>query len=201
MFSQAKQKPTLVRMHKCRQSRGSGIILGVVSSLLLVCSGVMSVLLLLNTGVSMYYREKLGFIADQAATYASTYSAFLQNTGTRDSDVSAMVNALMSSMDLNSSNTTVSVTGSTSPGQQISVTITANLPIVTSSAFSSAIPQRIRSTYTAVATNKPYANSYIVSIDPLFGKTTGNLTDPAGQLPPDGQPAWFISLGQFYKLR
>ncbi len=185
-----------------RSRRGSGIIIGVVSVFLLVSGSVLAVLLLMNTGVATYNKEKLGFIANQAAIYAATYSAYLTDTTKRQTNVSSMVSSLLTSMGLNSSNTTVTVTDTTVGAQPaVSVTVSANLPTVMAANFSSVLPQQIQSTFTAVAIKAPYATEYVVGLDPLGGKVTGLMINPTGALPNDGRPAWSIGLQGLNKIR
>lgn len=187
---------------KSRNKRGSGLIVGVACLFLIISGTVLAVLLLMNTGVATYNKEKLGFIANQAATYAATYSAYLPDAATRQSNVSSMVTNLLTSMGLNSSNTNVTVTDTTVGAQAaVSVTVSANLPTIMSANFSSVLPQQIQSSFTAVAIKAPYATQYVVGVDPLGGQATGLMINPTGALPNDGLPAYSISLQGLKKIR
>jgi hypothetical protein len=187
------------------------LILGIVLVFLLVTACALTVLLSVNTGVATYNREKINFIANQAATYAATYSPFLSNTSIRKKNVTDMVNGLMTGMGLNGSNTTVTITDTTVGGKPaVSVSVSTNLPTVLAANFSSILPQQLQSDCTAVAvidplaTNcleVPYATGYAVGVDPFGGKVLGNLVSPTGALPNDGQPAWLIGLTGLSKLR
>src|ERR1043165_7494135 len=88
-----------------RARKGSALIVGIAALFLIVAGSSLSVLLILNSGIATFNKEKLGYIANQAATYASRYSAFLSITSTRNQNVTDMVNGLLSDMGLNSSNT------------------------------------------------------------------------------------------------
>lgn len=201
MLPQNHEKKWTMNTHR-RTRRGSALIVGVVAVLLVICASVLSVLLLLNTGVATFNREKVGFVAQQAATHAATYSAYLSDTSKRQDDLNSMVNGLLENMGLRSSNTTVTVSDTTVDGKPaVSVTVTANLPIITAPAFSSVMPQRIQSTYTSVKAKAPYADQYIVGIDPFGGRVLGGQVNPTGTLPNDGQPAWSISLLGVFKIR
>src|SRR5579883_2497962 len=109
-----------------RPETGSGIVEGVVGLMLIVSATVIAVMLLLNTGIATYNKEKLSFVADQAAIYATSVA----DSPTRDSDVSSFVNNMFSNMGIQASNTTVTVKDiACSKWAAIQVQVTTSLPI------------------------------------------------------------------------
>lgn len=58
--------------HLSRSTSGAALVEGVVALCLITMGTVVAVTLLVNTGMSTYYKEKLGFIANQAAIYAAS---------------------------------------------------------------------------------------------------------------------------------
>lgn len=54
-----------------RAARGQGIVEGVVGIVILIIGVVLAVLLLVNAGVSAFYKSRIGFITQQAADFAS----------------------------------------------------------------------------------------------------------------------------------
>jgi len=51
--------------------RGAALVEGVVALAMIIMGTVGAVLLLVNVGMSMYYKQKLGFIASEAAMYGA----------------------------------------------------------------------------------------------------------------------------------
>lgn len=191
---------------KCNQRRssfmrpmtGSGIVEGVVGLVLIIGTTVLASLLLINTGVATYNKEKIGFVADQAAAFATSCT----NMSTRQADVSSFVDNLLTQMGLNASNTNVTVSD-VAVGQwaAVSVSVTSNLPTIMSSGFSNLLPQQIQVSDTAVSIKSPYVSQYIVGVDPFGGTVTCALIDPTGNLPPDGLEAWRMSLTGTKRIR
>ncbi len=62
---------TGVRKHSGRRQSGQALVEGGVALVLIVGGTVASTLLLANVGLSTYYKEKLGFVCNQASSYAS----------------------------------------------------------------------------------------------------------------------------------
>ncbi len=185
-----------------RRMRGSALILGLAAVFLIVSGSVLAVLLILNTGAATFNKEKVEFITYQTASYAATYSAFLSDAQKRQTNATDMVNGLLQEMGMNGTNTTVSVSDTTLSGQPaVSVTVTVDLPTVAVGNFASIFPQRIQSTSTAARTKDPYAEQYIVGIDPFDGKVVGAQVNPIGSLPNDGTPAWNISITGVRRIR
>ena len=55
-----------------RRQNGSAIVEGVVSLCMITIGVVLFVGFLINVGFSSYYKERLGWVADQTARYASS---------------------------------------------------------------------------------------------------------------------------------
>ncbi|MFA7339963.1 MAG: hypothetical protein WC028_24510 [Candidatus Obscuribacterales bacterium] len=60
--------------HRLRGAHGAALVEGVVSLVMITIGTVAAVTLLVNAGMSTYYKEKIGFIANQCATYAASLS-------------------------------------------------------------------------------------------------------------------------------
>lgn len=58
-----------------RSNRGQGILEGVAGLLIITMGVVLFTGLLVNVGFSSYYKERLGFVADQTARYAGTLTS------------------------------------------------------------------------------------------------------------------------------
>lgn len=55
-----------------RNQRGSGIVEGVAGLALIITGTICAVLLLVNCGMAMYHKNRLGFVAMQTASYAAS---------------------------------------------------------------------------------------------------------------------------------
>lgn len=192
MLLLAKQRNFKSSLRPClRTMGGSGIVEGLVGLMLIIGSTILAVILLLNTGIATYNKEKVAFVADQAATYATS----LTNLSTRDADVRSFVNSLLNQMGVKASNTTVKVTDiACSKWAAVSVSVSTTLPTLMSSGFSFLIPQQLQVSDTAVAIKSPYATAYCVGVAPVGGQVTLALLNATGVLPNDSLPAWSINL-------
>ncbi len=180
-----------------RASAGSGIIEGIVALMLIIGSTILAVILLLNTGIASYDKEKISFVADQAASYATT----LFDSKTRDADVSAFVDEMLNQMGVKASNTSVKVTDiKCNRWAALSVDVSSTIPTLMSSSFSSMLPQQIQVSARSVAIKSPYAEAYCVGTAPIGGQVTLALLNADGTLPADNLPAWSISLALGVKL-
>lgn len=195
---------------RSRSKRGAGIILAVVIVMLLASACALAVLLSVNTGVATYNNEKLGFIANQGATYIANFWPYLPTNQVRQDNVTSMVNGLMSNMGLNGNNTTVTIAYPMVNGtQNVSVTVTSSLPTITSGGFSSVIGQQMQATNTATVpmVAKPYATGYVIGQDPIGGGlVTGYLVSPDitnlnATIPTQNQTVWSIGLDGLHKVR
>lgn len=192
-----------------RAAHGSGIIVGLLGVFLLVSGCVLAVLLAVNTGVATYNKEKIGFIAYQAAAYAANCYPYLPDASVRQANVADMVNGLLTKMGLHSSNTIVSVSDTTLNGQAaVSVSVSANLATITAAGFSSVFSQEIEMTNTAVVqkAKNPYATAYLVGVHPFGGKVTVFLNSPNNNnstavIPNQGQDVWSIGLDGLHKMQ
>jgi hypothetical protein len=58
--------------NKHRKNKGAALVEGVVSLAMVIGGVILGVLLLVNVGVSMYYKQKLGIVSNHAAQFAAT---------------------------------------------------------------------------------------------------------------------------------
>lgn len=181
-----------------RSKQGSVMVEGAVGLLLVISGLIVAVLFLLNSGLAVYNQEKIGFVANSAASYAAN----LTNTSTRQADVDAEVKDTMANLGLDSSNTSTTISDVTLNSlPAVSVTITANLPTLMTANFGSIFPQQIQINNTAVALKPVNPMRYLVVVDPLGGQVTVPLINTTGILPNDGLPAWQISLAGVKNIR
>src|SRR5262245_28409097 len=61
-------KPPTVKLRS--DQNGAVLVEGVVALVLIISGTVLATLLLVNSGLSTYYKEKLGFVANQASQFA-----------------------------------------------------------------------------------------------------------------------------------
>jgi len=90
------------------RSRGAVLAEGVAALWMITIGVVCGVTLLINVGMSTYYKEKMGFITNQAATYASSLPA---GYDIRDKTI-AIVKGLLKDMNMPTSDYNVKVTAS-----------------------------------------------------------------------------------------
>ena len=57
-----------------RSPKGAALVEGVVSLVMIIIGTMAAVTLLVNAGMTTYYKEKIGFVANQCATYAASLS-------------------------------------------------------------------------------------------------------------------------------
>ncbi len=171
---------------------------GVVGLVLVIGGALMAFLLLMNTGVATYNKEKIGFVANSAASYAAT----LTDPSTRQANVESLVGTTMSNMGLNSASTVVTIKDLTEASiPAVSVTVAVNIPTLLSGSISGLLPQQVQMTDTAVALKPINTMQYLVIQDPLGGQVTVPLLNNTGALPKDNLPAWSISLQGVKKIR
>lgn len=107
----------------------TGQTMGVADLLIIVPVTVLAILLLLNIGVSMYFKSKLGFIASQAATFAAAQVSASPSVDPTPK-TKALVIALLKAMGLPFGTTSVGVTPFTAAGQKaVSVQIVDDFPL------------------------------------------------------------------------
>ncbi|CAN5274618.1 hypothetical protein BH10CYA1_BH10CYA1_58860 [soil metagenome] len=174
-------------MQKRRNQQGSSVLEGVVGLWLVVAAIVLGTLLLVNAGVSTYCKEKLGFIANQAADYA----AVLPPDGARQGLVQNMVRELVGKMGFSTAGTQVTIEDLTlvsRPG--VKVTVTTPFSTFLSSVGGNIIPPLITLSDSAVALSNGWYPAYAVVVDLQGQKTLSILVDPAGQIPNDTLPVY-----------
>jgi hypothetical protein len=182
-----------------RPARGSGIVEGLVGMMLISGATVLTVILILNSAIASYDREKIGFVANQTAYYAAS----LDDPSTRDSDATAFADNLLTQMGLQASNTTAKVSDTAAgPFASVSVEVSAKLPTVTSSAFSYMLPSQLQVSDTSMVVKRPYVTQYLQGVDPIGGQVVVPLIEaPTATLPPDSLQAWQIALFGVTQLR
>jgi hypothetical protein len=157
---------------------------------LLIVGTVLGLLFLVNVGGATYGREKLGFIADQAAGYATTLP-----TANRQQMVTDMVTQLLASMGFSTTNTAVTVSDATVNGQPgVQVTVTTSLATLLGGAFAGVIPGEISMPYTATAAKNRWFNSYAVCTLLNNQKLTNPVVDTQLPLPNDGLPGYVTTI-------
>ncbi|MBI4533545.1 MAG: hypothetical protein HY711_06320 [Candidatus Melainabacteria bacterium] len=147
-----------------RSLAGQALAEGVVALLLVVAGVVGGVILLVNVGMSTYYKEKLGFVANQVATYAATLSASNDITA-KSTD---LAKDLMTKMGLPSDATVTTETTTAGGKSAVSVTIqTGSLPLFGKGDI---LPLKISLRDTAVAIKGAGFSDFLV----LGGSPDGN---------------------------
>lgn len=174
-------------MRTSRKQKGSSVVEGVIGLWLVVAAIVLGTLFLVNAGVSTYCKEKLGFIANQAADYA----AVLPPDGARQGLVQNMVRELVSKMGFSTSGTQVSIQDLTLVSRPaVKVTVTTPFSTFLSAVGGNIIPPLITMSDSAVALNNGWYPAYAVVVDLQGQKTLGIMVDPAGQMPNDQLPVY-----------
>ena len=108
-----------------RSARGSGIIEGTVGLMLVSIGVVLFSGLLVNVGFGSYYKERLGFVADQTANYAS-----MQSDEDKQKKVEEFAEALLKQMGFANQDTKVSLQEIEVYGEQATqVDITSDFPL------------------------------------------------------------------------
>jgi Flp pilus assembly protein TadG len=178
-----------------KRSKGSALVQGVVGLWLLVIGTLLGLLLLVNVGGATYGREKLGFVADQAAGYATTLPA----AANRQQAVTDLVKLLLAKMGFSTTNTTVTVSDTTVNGQAgVQVTVTTSLATLLAGNFGGIIPGEISMPYTAAAAKTRWFNSYAVCTLLNNQSLTNPVIDTNMSLPKDGLPHYSTNiLGTF----
>jgi len=82
-------------VNRNRTHRGSVLAEGVVALGLVIAGAVGGTLLLVNAGVATYYKEKLGFIDNQAAIYAANQANLGLNSDQVQAQTETFVNDLL----------------------------------------------------------------------------------------------------------
>jgi hypothetical protein len=180
-----------------RTKKGSAAVEGVAGLWLVVLGVVFGALLMVNVAGVTCYKEKIGFIANQAADYAAT----LPNDAARHGLVLDTVKALLVNMGFQNAHTVVTLTDvmvATRPS--VKVTVTTPFSTFLSKEFSTVIPLQITLSDSAVAVSNGWYPSY--GIVQSGGKQfLGVMINNTGALPPDSKPAYLISIMGQWKTR
>jgi len=179
------------RTTACRNCNGSVLAESAAGMWLVISGMILGTLLLLNVGGYIYYKEKLGFIADRTATYACT----LPVNATRNSLAIAAANQNLSSMGFDPARTTIDVSDLTITGRPaVKVTLTCSLSTLLSSNFSSVIPSLITISDTAVSSQREWYFGDCSFLGPNGQRFTSPMANSNGNVPNDGLPAWHVTL-------
>jgi hypothetical protein len=174
-----------------RSPKGAAIIQGVVCLWLVICGTVLGSLLLLNIGGASYCKEKVGFIADQAAYYAASLPA----SPTRDSKVNTMVGDLLKNMGFSTSSTVVTVSDLTVKSRPaVAVTVSTTASTLLAGQFANVLPGQIGLTYSATSVKNCWFWGYGVAMLGDGQKFTFPLLTPDGSFPADGLPGYQMTL-------
>ncbi|MBI4532377.1 MAG: hypothetical protein HY711_00400, partial [Candidatus Melainabacteria bacterium] len=105
-----------------RNTRGSGLVEGMLGLVLIIGGIVCGTILLVNVGIATYYKEKLGFISNQAANYAASLDP-KENISDKTKD---FVKELMPKMGFANSGLEVTTALSTVAGKQAATVTVAS---------------------------------------------------------------------------
>jgi hypothetical protein len=192
-----------LKKRKIRNARGSGILQGVVALMILVIGVVLGVLLLINAGMAAYQKEKLCFVANQSAAYATSFLPSEQATA--PPKVMNFARQLLSNMGVNSADVTVNLGVPVGAQRSAQVGITAPMATFVPGAFSSVMPSGLQMSDTETVPNHSYYSAYGLGILGQAGIVGGSVLFPVtklGLIPPDdGLPAWLINQGVMIRIR
>lgn len=167
-----------------RNARGSAVE-GVVGLWMVVLALVLGTLLIANAGFATYFKEKIAFVANQAADYA----AVLPPDATRNGLVVNEVKQLMTSMGYPTNNLQVTVTDMTVIARPaVKVTITAPFSAVFGNVGLSVIPPVITVSDSAVALSNGWYPAYLQVVDLQGQMATGLMIVDASGQPATGAP-------------
>lgn len=142
---------------KRSSSSGAVLVEGVVALVLIIIGTILGTLLLVNAGLSTYYKEKLGFVANQASQFAFQFPA----DSNPQAQTTAFVTELMEKIGLPAEKTVVTTDNTVRIAgvRGAKVTITADLKLI---GKGDVLPLTIPLTETAIA----IASNYIISGPP-----------------------------------
>jgi hypothetical protein len=104
-----------------RNNRGSGLIEGVFGLMMIISGTTLATVLLINSGTSILFKNKISLVASQAAQYAAAH----QSDPNLEPETEAFVESLMPAVGLTPYGLNVTVTATELngvQGQQVSVT-------------------------------------------------------------------------------
>ena len=124
-----------------RSQKGSGLIEGVVGLMLVIGSTILAALLLLNSGMSILFDNKLLLVAGQAARYAVAH----QLDENVEAETQTFVQSLMPTLGLTPNNLIVTTTPNAICGAQgMQVTVSNQFIVVGAAAIPGVFPSQIR---------------------------------------------------------
>lgn len=174
-----------------RNPKGSAIVQGVVGLWLLIVATVLGTLLLINVGGATYGKEKLGFITDQAAMYASN----LPPGAGRQAAVTNLVNSLLGDMGFGTNNTSITITDTSVSGQPaVQVTVSTSLATLLAGKFASVIPSQFSTPYTSTSVKNTWFNGYATSTNLIGAQVTGPVVNTTLAFPKDGLPHYVTTI-------
>lgn len=191
------------KTRKIRNARGSGILQGIVCLMMIVIGVVLGVLLLINAGMAAYQKEKLCFVANQSAGYATSFLPSERTTA--PPKVINFARQLLSNMGVNSADVTVDFGVPMGATRGAQVGITAPMSTFVPGAFSSVMPSGLSMSDTEIVPNHSYYTAYGLGILGQAGIVGGSVLFPVTKLglvpPDDGLPAWLINQGIMIRIR
>ena len=185
------------RFSVTKRARGQAIIQGVIGFVIMFIGVIFGSILLLNVGGATYGKEKIGFITDQAARYATT----LPINAARQTLVNTLVDELITSMGFNAANTVVTITDMSISGQPaVQVTVTTSLATLLTGNFARIFPQQITMPFTSTIVKNTCFNGYAVCTN-LAGQSCVNPIVTTNGLPNDGLPGYVTTVMGMSKVR
>ncbi|HZT35520.1 MAG TPA: hypothetical protein VFA15_06350 [Nitrososphaera sp.] len=169
-------------IRKSRSRSGAVLAEGVVSLWLIIVITVAAVSLLTNAGMSIFYKQKISFIAMQTAIY----TAGLPMNVDRRTSGEAMAKKLITSMGMSERNAEIQIKDTTVEGAPaVSVRITiANLPLLQGQGGMLPLSVTLGDEATAINNRSPEAYIWLNN----HPKMSGYLI-PVVRLPPGGVQA------------
>ena len=115
-----------IRAGVARNQRGSLIAEGAAGMVFVTIGVVCSILLLVNAGLSFYYKEKLGFVCDQSARFAAS-----KDQSTREADTKKYVEELVKAIGLPADQLSVQIKDTDIMGaKHVGVHVEANFGLI-----------------------------------------------------------------------
>jgi hypothetical protein len=153
----AVRETATMKVSNIRSHKGSGIVEGTVSLMLIVAILVGGILLLVNCGLASFYKEKLGFAANEIAHYAANLPTDEDPTA----DTQAFADDYSKAMNLPALE--LQIKRLKLKGEPaVKVTVTAkNLALVGAAAF---MPKEIAMSETSVALRNSWKPDYLLTL-------------------------------------
>jgi hypothetical protein len=181
----------MLRTRLARNSKGSMLADSAVGMWLVMSGTILGTLLLLNVGGWVYYKEKLGFVANTAATYACT----LPKDPSRNGLVTTSLNQSLTSMGFDPAATTIDISDLTITGRPaVRVTLSYSFATLLAGNFSKVIPASMTISDSAVSSQREWYFGDCSFLGPNGQHFTCPMANSTGDVPPDGLPAWHVTL-------